>query len=394
MTSLLSATPRRVTATINVGVVVALHVLAIALFTLGHMWSGAMLGMVVFAYTRGLLHALDADHLAMIDGSTRKLPAPPLRGPTPVSPYLAHARAPSASRGLPSVGGDWNTVGCRSTTRKENHTMSPSMIARIGKLLAKADSTESTAEAEALFAKAQTLATIHSVDLTVVRYQHTAAEAPEVPEERALYMGTARTLILPAKIDLWRAVAYVNDIHWSVAHDKTVVHPVGFPSDLDTAKIMFDVLVTQMVRFGDEWITSRAWEGDTYWTEAGYRTRNGWRSWEPSVERPVDAKMARRSFYDGFASSVDARLREARTDAVAAAKERDTSHDDKALTVTALALVDKQARLDAARDEVWRARGVRGNMRSYRGATAVRSRTAGVRQGGTASLSARPQISA
>lgn len=59
--------------TVTLIVIVALHGAAAALFTVGQLWSGAALGMVVFAYTRGLLHALDADHLAMIDGSTRKL---------------------------------------------------------------------------------------------------------------------------------------------------------------------------------------------------------------------------------------------------------------------------------------------------------------------------------
>lgn len=54
-------------------VIVALHVLTAVFVMIGHLWSGAALGMVVFAYTRGLLHAMDADHLAMIDGSTRKL---------------------------------------------------------------------------------------------------------------------------------------------------------------------------------------------------------------------------------------------------------------------------------------------------------------------------------
>lgn len=43
--------------------------------------------------------------------------------------------------------------------------MSPSIVTRIGKLLAKAKVTHSQAEAEALFAKAQELASKHSVAL-------------------------------------------------------------------------------------------------------------------------------------------------------------------------------------------------------------------------------------
>ena len=57
----------------NVAAVAALHVAALTLFLGGHLLGTAGLAMIAFAYSRGLLHALDADHLAMIDGSTRKL---------------------------------------------------------------------------------------------------------------------------------------------------------------------------------------------------------------------------------------------------------------------------------------------------------------------------------
>lgn len=57
----------------TLSVVGGLHVLALLLLLGGGLWSGLGLGMVAVAYSRGLLHAIDADHLAMIDGSTRKL---------------------------------------------------------------------------------------------------------------------------------------------------------------------------------------------------------------------------------------------------------------------------------------------------------------------------------
>ncbi|MFV0450744.1 MAG: hypothetical protein ACK5LS_00635 [Propioniciclava sp.] len=56
-----------------VGVVGGLHLLAVVALGCGGLTSGVGLGLVVFAYTRGLAHAVDPDHLAMIDGSTRKL---------------------------------------------------------------------------------------------------------------------------------------------------------------------------------------------------------------------------------------------------------------------------------------------------------------------------------
>ncbi|GAA1394222.1 hypothetical protein [Luteococcus peritonei] len=53
--------------------VALLHAVALGMVLVGGLGPGVTLGVVAFAYTRGLLHALDADHLSMIDNSTRKL---------------------------------------------------------------------------------------------------------------------------------------------------------------------------------------------------------------------------------------------------------------------------------------------------------------------------------
>ncbi|WP_194785547.1 HoxN/HupN/NixA family nickel/cobalt transporter [Actinomyces haliotis] len=54
-------------------VVTTIHVLAVTFLAVGHAAGAIPVALAGFAYTRGLLHALDADHLCMIDGSTRKL---------------------------------------------------------------------------------------------------------------------------------------------------------------------------------------------------------------------------------------------------------------------------------------------------------------------------------
>lgn len=59
--------------TVTITVVLAIHVLAAAFLLAGHAAGAVPPALAGFAYTRGLLHALDADHLCMIDGSTRKL---------------------------------------------------------------------------------------------------------------------------------------------------------------------------------------------------------------------------------------------------------------------------------------------------------------------------------
>lgn len=57
----------------TIAVVVGIHALALVLLALGHASGAVPIALAGFAYSRGLLHALDADHLCMIDGSTRKL---------------------------------------------------------------------------------------------------------------------------------------------------------------------------------------------------------------------------------------------------------------------------------------------------------------------------------
>lgn len=52
--------------------VAALHVVGLGFLVAGSQVGALSLGLGLFAYSRGLLHAIDADHLAAINGSTRK----------------------------------------------------------------------------------------------------------------------------------------------------------------------------------------------------------------------------------------------------------------------------------------------------------------------------------
>src|SRR5258708_39062869 len=54
------------------GAVALLHVLGWGLFAYYSASNPALAGLGVLAYTRGLRHAFDADHIAAIDNSTRK----------------------------------------------------------------------------------------------------------------------------------------------------------------------------------------------------------------------------------------------------------------------------------------------------------------------------------
>lgn len=265
------------------------------------------------------------------------------------------------------------------------------MTRKVGALLAKAASTTSQAEAEALASKAQALASRHAIDLSVARYQHDTETTPEVPEERELVVGFYRTLTLPGRVDLWAAVARGNDIRWSIAHDKTVVYPLGMPSDLDVAERLWEALVDQMERLSAEWVKAGSWKGETYWSEPGWR---GY-TYKPARERPITAAMARRSYINGFTTAVGDRIKAARDDAIAEATERAEAVGEGALSVLTLALRDKEQVIEEARKKAWEARGVRGSMRrSVHAATSPSATAAGWKAGASASMSHRTQISA
>ena len=53
--------------------IVAMHILGLVLLVLGAHQYPAMVGMAFLAYTLGLRHAFDADHIAAIDNTVRKL---------------------------------------------------------------------------------------------------------------------------------------------------------------------------------------------------------------------------------------------------------------------------------------------------------------------------------
>lgn len=55
------------------GVVVLLHIVGLSLLFIGEKQHPLLLGMAFLAYTLGLRHAFDADHIAAIDNTVRKL---------------------------------------------------------------------------------------------------------------------------------------------------------------------------------------------------------------------------------------------------------------------------------------------------------------------------------
>lgn len=251
----------------------------------------------------------------------------------------------------------------------------------IGKLLSKAERTESEEESQALFAKAQQLASKHAIDLAMARFRH-AESSKDGLEDRTVTIGAPRSVGLKQKVSLFSVIAHANDVRLAIRRDSTQVYPVGFRSDLDVVERLYHSLVGQMERFGDRWVASGRWRGDTYglWGE-----------------KPVGARVARRLFYEGFIYRIQLRFMEARREARASAERTyadDAPRPGKELSSLALALRDKTEQVDEFRDQYFRKSGVRGK---WRGSQADQfgghaSYAAGERAGERASLSGHVEL--
>lgn len=276
--------------------------------------------------------------------------------------------------------------------------MSPSIVSRIGKLLAKAEVTHSQAEAEALFAKAQELASKHSVALAVARRQLRDLEAPETPESRTLHLGEARTAGLVQKVHLFGVIAKANDVRYSIVQGNIAVNPIGFPTDLDVVEALFACVAEQMVRLGNQWLAEGHWRADTYVTEQPYVAVGSDGVHRLEWARPMNARVARRRFYEGFVLAVGRRFLEARQAAESEAERGDLTRvvdsSGKELSVTTLALRDKRQQVDEFTAREFERQGVRGSWRGSR-ATAHggdASEAAGFQAGVAANLTGRRQL--
>ena len=190
--------------------------------------------------------------------------------------------------------------------------MADKILDRLSKILKQAENASTEAEAHAFMQKAQEIATVNAIDLAIAR-QHTAKqEQREQPEARWIKTGPRGTKLLAKRVSLAIDIARNNDVKCNIAHDSTGIQCFGFPSDIDVVEALFASLLVQMIQAGDEYVSSKAYVGETYW---GY-TRDSW-GYETYGEKKVDGRVARASFYDGFTTRIRERLREARKAAVA-----------------------------------------------------------------------------
>lgn len=187
--------------------------------------------------------------------------------------------------------------------------MSEKLTERIGALLAKAESTDSPQEAEALTAKAQQLATLHAVDLATARERSQHRRERATPIQRKVVIGKRNEQGRRHRVNLFYVVARVNDVYLDVARDSTYVLAFGFPSDVEVVEALYGSLATQMVTAANAAIRRGEHRNEVYWSE----TAQAWRS---------DARVFRTAFNHAFVATVADRLAEARDAALAEDEDR------------------------------------------------------------------------
>ncbi|HWJ66720.1 MAG TPA: DUF2786 domain-containing protein [Nocardioides sp.] len=266
-------------------------------------------------------------------------------------------------------------------------------LLRIGRLLRQAERTSNTAERDAFFAKAQTLATRHQIALAVARATAHTEEVRQDPTWETVPIGESGKRSLARYVRLVLEIARANDVRVAIYTSNTRVTLYGFPSDISVVKALYASLVTQMVADGDAHLRSGAHKADVRQVWNARRRR-----WE---ERPVHGSTARAAFYEAWADHVGHRLAAARDEARSAAIAADRlpgrrpGRADEAPTSTELAIRAREVEVVDYFSRMQRDHGIRGTWKgtAAAGHAAPGSRDAGTRAAARARLGTERAIS-
>ncbi|MGA0209889.1 MAG: DUF2786 domain-containing protein [Candidatus Nanopelagicales bacterium] len=191
-------------------------------------------------------------------------------------------------------------------------------IERISALLIKAERTDNPHEADAYLMKAQSLATMASIDIAAARAQQLSTEQPSSPITRTVSIGEKGKRANTHLVSLFVVIAHNNFAMVDVASDSTYVVAYGMPSDLDATHTLFASLSVQMATAAQRYLEGDEWKADKY------RVRS--RTPGLLVTKKFTKQTARAAFYRAFVARIDERLKKARE---AAVKEHDRQRTDQ-----------------------------------------------------------------
>ncbi|MEV2277847.1 DUF2786 domain-containing protein [Nocardiopsis sp. NPDC049922] len=193
---------------------------------------------------------------------------------------------------------------------------------KIAKLLAKAEGTDSPAEAEAFTRAAERLMIKWGIEEAVVRAAMTGEQPEEITTARILYTDTYSDAFVAFTSSIVDGLGELRTFYVSGhAHpDHRVVYVVGHRSDVQRAEMLISSLRLQAVSAMKTW-----------WRTGRYSTHlKGWRAFK-----------ARRQFIISFGHGVGERLAGVRTETIA----------ETGGASTELVLVDRATRVNAWVDE-------------------------------------------
>lgn len=255
------------------------------------------------------------------------------------------------------------------------------LMDKIGALLLKAERTDNEHERDAYLSKAQSLATLASVDLEAARLRQENKEKRETPIVETLTLFDWSNKSKTKAYFVWLAVelARVNDVKITIASSSNYVTFYGFPSDIEVTKALYASLSVQMVSECEAWMKTGEYKKEM--KEYEQTTSDGWYTTSRWVTKPVDGRTARRSFYEAFREKVASRLREAKREAM---KDAAPVVTDTGSTSAELVLASKQDAVAKFFDEKFgRSRG------TYRGSGAGGGSSTGRKAGTAAGARAR-----
>ena len=202
--------------------------------------------------------------------------------------------------------GDNRAVVCHTCVARWEPIEEVALLDTLSKLLNQAENAATQEEAEAFFAKAQQLATLHAISLEQARAHTAAGQSRERPTHQQITIGAPRQHVNSHLCLLAAAVGEANSLRTNLASNNTFVIWFGLPSDLETASLLLNSIAHQMVRSADAFVRGREWAGE-YDVETG---------------SSMTAQKARKTYYTMYVRVIGRRLHEARQQAQ---KEFDTT---------------------------------------------------------------------
>lgn len=233
-------------------------------------------------------------------------------------------------------------------------------IERISALLMKAERTDNEHEADAYLMKAQSLATLASIDLATARAKRREDETPADPITRTVTIGEKGKRANTHLVSLFVVVAHNNFTMVDVAADSTYVIAYGMPQDLDITHTLFASLSVQMATTAQVYLENGEWRNESY------RVRS--RSTGLLVTKKFTKQTARAAFYRAYVARIDERLQQAREQAMS---EHDGAEGAASSAAVVLRKSESEVRVFHRQNSA-----ARGRWGGYRGAASGRSGSA------------------